>query len=779
MSRSYSLSLVAILAALLAGAPAPAGAQASARPGKSRGAEAPARPAPAEDGPPLAPGEVRVKAESYEQVEKGRYQARGTVDLRLAGMRIQADKADVFEDEQPDGTIKRRIVAEGNVVFIRGEERLSGDRVEMDDTGRGVFENAVGYVEPGVFVEGRRVERVDDKTYRVQGGRFTACEQPNPRWKLSASSATVHVDDRITATNAVFKVKGVPAFYTPYLYYPIRRDGRSTGLLFPHFGHSSYRGWNVGTGFFWAMGRSADQTLYLDTYSKLGYGFGHELRYMAGGASRGTFRTYLFDLTAQAQVLDPSTGDVIREARAQKTNYDLDWNALQMLPGKVRATVNVRQYSSQSFNQSFQDSFNQASSRTERWSGALERDFGVATLNAHAETLTTAFGESYSRVQGRLPGISLRRYPRQVGWGGIVFGLEAAGERIRYGTEEAIDTWSRWDLAPSLSRPFALSFLEFNPSVGYRYTRYGASLDAEDASISGPPINRSFFESSIEMRGPTFSRVFDTPGLGYSERFKHTIGPEVSYTYRTRVDDFTAIPKFDGDDYYLGTNELRYSLVQRFYAKRRGPSGRLMPYEFFQWRLMQTYYVQISEGQGNYDPNYSSSAFGPGFRPEHLSPIMSRWRVKPTPAFTLDYQLEYDVNFKQVRRMSSSTVLSLPRLALQASWSRSVRLAEAPKDRIVGSQTVRGTTALEILPRRLFLEGSADYDLVTDQLYQLRGQLRYAVQCCGFSVEHIRYNWNGRNETQWRFNLELAHIGGMGNFLGADATGRSGLAGYR
>ena len=44
------------------------------------------------------------------------------------------------------------------------------------------------------------------------------------------------------------------------------------------------------------------------------------------------------------------------------------------------------------------------------------------------------------------------------------------------------------------------------------------------------------------MRGPYFSRVFDTPGFVYSERFKHTIGPEVSWTYRTQIEDFNAIP---------------------------------------------------------------------------------------------------------------------------------------------------------------------------------------------------------------------------------------------
>ena len=49
------------------------------------------------------------------------------------------------------------------------------------------------------------------------------------------------------AWNAVFKVKSVPAFYTPVIYYPIRHDQRSTGFLFPHFGNSTTRGFDVGS----------------------------------------------------------------------------------------------------------------------------------------------------------------------------------------------------------------------------------------------------------------------------------------------------------------------------------------------------------------------------------------------------------------------------------------------------------------------------------------------------------------------------------------------------
>ena len=746
MARTLSLVILAGLVLPCA----PASAQAPPPPATTQPAEdqqvAPAEPVP-------DPGEVRVRAESYEQVKKGHVEARGFVDLNVSGMRIQADRADIFEEPRADGKVGHRVVAEGNVVFIRGEERMSGDRLEMDDSGRGYLLNAVGYVEPGVWVEGKRVERLDDRTYKVVGGRFSSCSQPNPRWGFQASSAEIQVDDKVKAKNAVFKVKGVPVFYLPYMYYPISKDGRSSGFLFPHFGHSSYRGFNTGTGFFWAMGRSADQTFYADYWSKIGYGYGHELRYVRGAPSRGTFRTYVFDVEG-----------------ADKLDYDFDWNALHMLPGKVKASVNVRQYSDILFQQRYQDDFNRASSRTQRWSGALEKDLKLAVLSAYADTTSTYFGTDYTRVNGRLPGVSLRRFPRQIGWGKVVVGFQAKADRIQYGNEERVDNWSRIDVAPYVSRPFSLSFLEFTPSVGYRYTRYGESYgvnEEDETAIIGPPINRSFFETQVEMRGPTFAKVWDTPGFGYSERFKHTIGPEVSWTYRTRVEDYNSIPKFDGEDYFLGTNQVAYSLVQRFFAKRRGPTGKAQPYEFLTWRLMQTYYVQIADGQGNYDPNYSSSAFGPGFKPEHLSPLQSRIRLRPTPVLSADFHLEYDVNFKQVRRSSVFANLAGPRASLTGGWSRSVRLAENPEERTVGAHSLRGNAAFELYPKRLFLEGSADYDLVNDVLWQMRGQLRYAVQCCGLLVEYIRYNWNGRDEKQWRFNLELANVGSIGSFLGA------------
>ena len=760
-----SLALAVLLLALPAAAARAVEPTEPAQLGKSKSSSRKKPPAPEGSPEALSEGEIRVKAGNQEQTAKGHWKFRDFVDVTLGEMRIQADRADVDEVERPDGPKGHKLVADGNVVFLRGEERLAGEHLEIDDTGHGTFTDALGYVEPGVFVEGRTIERIDDKTYRVEGGKFTSCAQPNPRWSFTASSAKIEVNDKIVAWNAIFKVKAVPAFYLPIVYYPIRHDQRSTGFLFPHFGHSSYRGYNIGEGFFWAMGRSFDQTFYGDWYSNFGFGLGHEFRYLQDSPSRGTFRTYVFK---------PKGGG--------DGDWDLDWNALQVLPGDVKATVNVRQYSNLLFQQRFQDNFNYATTRTKRSALSLQRSFGSQVFQVNVDETDTYFGDD-TRVQGHLPSVSLRRFPKQIAKTGIVVGYEARADDLKNGFASKSDTYWRFDFSPEVSRPLTNSFISLTPRVRYHYTRYDTSYTADEtnqSTLGGPGVNRSAVEAGMDLRGPTFSRVFDTPGGVYSDRFKHVIGPEVSWTYVTRIEDFNQIPKFDGTDYLQGTNQINYSIVQRFLAKRSGAAGKSVPYEFLTWRVGQTYYVQINDGQNNFDPNYSSSSFGPGFKPEHLSPLQSRVHLRPGPNFSADWTLEYDVNFKQVRRQSIYGNIGGERFNLTGGWSRSVRLAEAAADRTVVASSLRAGLNAQIIPKKLTLAGSADYDFVNKLFWDIQGRLRYEAQCCGFQAEVIRFNYNGRNEQQFRFSIELANVGSIGsNFLGAGAFGQGTLGGYR
>ena len=698
----------------------------------------------------LPPGEVHIKADT-QGGEAGHSWARGFVDLRTHDIRIQADQGDIYEVTRPDGTKGKNAVFVGNVVFMREEERLAGERLTIDlATGKGTFENASGFVSPGVLVEAKSIERVDADTYRIVGGTFSSCTQPSPRWNFAAGSARLHVDDKVVAKNVVFHLKSIPAFYLPYFVYPIQEDQRSTGVLFPHFGYSGFRGFNIGSGFFWAMNRSFDQTFYADNYSKFGWGLGHEFRYALDAPSRADFRTYVF-----------------RRDGADSLDYDIDWSGIQQLPGTVRSTVNVRRYSDTLFQERFQDSLNLASSRTERSQFSLQRSFGFFQSQLVAEDNRTFYSDQ-ERINKRLPSLRLSRPAKKIGRSNLVFGFDSRGEHLERGNQKLVSDWSRFHVAPQLSLPVVLSYLQVNPQVALAYTHYGASL-LKNVAV-GPPIDRRYAESSVEIQGPSFSRIFENRSGVYSDKFKHVIGPEITWRYRTKIDDFKQIPKFDGIDQQLGTNQLDYALVQRLYA-RRPSGGKLQPYEFLTWRIQQTYYVQIRDAQNEFDPNYSSGSFGPGGRPDHNSPLRSNLRIRPTPNLGGNFDLEYDVNFKQLRTLSLGAALRNDRASLIGNWSRALVLAEDPAERERTRDFARGVVTFALLPNKLTLLGSMDYDILRKSTVQSRARARWDVQCCGFIAELAHYDYNSRQETQFRLSIELANLGSIGNFLGEDQAG--------
>jgi len=734
-----------------AASPVPA-PQATPSPPPTPAAVAPAPPPPRTGCDPTA-GDICLNAEKQEQLSKEHFHAEGFVDLQAGTSRIQADQLDMYETAAADGRVTRRVVAQGNVVFMQGEERLSGDKLEMDlGSSQGLFENAHGFVSPGVLVEAGKIRRVDANTYKVEDAHFTSCTQPNPRWSFSASSATLKIDDHIRAHNVVFRVKDVPAFYIPYFIYPIEQDQRSTGILFPHFGQSSSRGYNIGTGFFWAMGRSWDQTFYVDHFSKSGYGLGHELRYTLTNPSRGNFRTYAF-----------------RRTDAGGWEHDFNWTAVQTLPWKWRATLSVQESSTLDFQEQFQENLDLASRRNRRSSASVQRSFGPLNVQAYADSVDTFFGstETFDRRR-HVPALVINHSARKLGRSGLVFGFESRAERIAFGNQDLVNQYSRFDIYPRLSRPMSVSFLQVTPQVQVRATRYGAT-STEDGFVD-TPIDRRYLETSVEARGPTFSRVFENKGGFYSDRYKHVIGPEVTWTYRSKVEDFASIPRFDHLDQILGTNEVHYALVQRLYAKRPGAAGKPEAYEFLNWRVAQTYYVDIAEGQNEFDPNYSSAVFGPDGLPAHYSPLQSKLRLRPTPRLSSNFDLEYDVNFRMMRTLSLSMNANYDIGQVQLGWNRAKRVAVNPENRVLQRDTVRGSGRFQVLPRRVTLEGSLDYDLLANNLVQATARMRYAVQCCGLVAEMIQSDYNAKQERQYRFAIELANIGSIGNFMGPESN---------
>ena len=105
---------------------------------------------------------------------------------------------------------------------------------------------------------------------------------------MVAGTVTLTLEKRAVMNNMVLKVKDVPVFYLPALYYPINKDDRATGFLMPIYGSSTIRGQTLNNAFFWAINRSQDATLYHSFYSKTGQSFGGDIATSSRRGRRGT-----------------------------------------------------------------------------------------------------------------------------------------------------------------------------------------------------------------------------------------------------------------------------------------------------------------------------------------------------------------------------------------------------------------------------------------------------------------------------------------------------------
>ena len=111
-----------------------------------------------------------------------------------------------------------------------------------------------------VFVAAEGVAKVI--TCRLQDGQ-------EPPWSFGAADTKITDGGYAVMKHAVFRVKGIPVFYSPYMILPAKHE-RQTGFLFPAWYMSDRDGFGLETPFFVNLSPTADITLYPRYFSKRG-----------------------------------------------------------------------------------------------------------------------------------------------------------------------------------------------------------------------------------------------------------------------------------------------------------------------------------------------------------------------------------------------------------------------------------------------------------------------------------------------------------------------------
>jgi LPS-assembly protein len=674
------------------------------------------------------------------------------------------------------------IVAEGNVIIDQGPTRITATQAVYNlDSKTGTFFNATGTMDPSMYFSGDRIEKVDEKTWRLTNGVFTSCDLDRPAWSFHVGQADVTQDDYARMKDISFRARGLPVFWTPRLIWPTKRD-RSQGLLIPRARFSNKFGTRLENGYFIPIGQSADATVFADVSTEQYFGGGLEMRYVpTENVKLGEFRAR-----------------VVNNAPEDRVEWKYEFrHAQENLPGGFRGVVDMQDYSRLNFFREYDDQGDVFTQSNIYSSAYLTRNRPKYSLNILAdrrdlELLQPSAANPNVLLEARrryeqLPSLQFRMYPQQIGRTPLYFTLESSSSRLRTGgvdpqgarTIEA--DYYRTDVFPTMSmRLRTPQWFSVKPEVSVRQTVYSASQQFEcDGPV--PPVecsvcetdpnnfvctrrelrddegvSRFYAQGQVEMVGPSFSRVFNVAAGGFS-RFKHIIEPRVTYVYTTDVENQDEIPNFDIIDtpsLPIVRDSVTYSLTQRILGKEAGPNGN--PREVLSFALRQS--VALS------DP---FPRFGPGQGEHQFTPLTATLRFNPYQSITVDANASFGNISHQADSLSLSANLvgTGERADKYLGFTYYASFDTPGFDD--GRSQIRLNAGSSLVRDRVRADVSLNFDAKDRRFLEQRYLTGWTGSCYGFALGYRQYRvggvQTGTTFSSYEIALTLKNVGTIGS----------------
>ena len=510
-----------------------------------------------------APMFISAKASRYEQEEQVATLA-GDVVLRQAGMQVEADEANLRQAENRGELI-------GNVRLRDQGMLVVGDRAELQlDNGEAKVDNAE-YVLHKSHTRGNALyaKREESAIIRLKDGTYTSCEPGSNTWHLKGNNITLNPATGFgTATNVTLRVKNIPVFYTPYIYFPID-DRRQSGFLPPSIGSSSDNGLTLQTPYYFNLAPNYDATLYPTYMADRGLMMEGEFRYLTKSSEGQVGAAYL----------DDSNDDRELQSEYEDQRWMYSWQHKAGLDSRLLAEVDYTDVSDPYYFQDLSTDLGIGSTSYVDQRGTLtyRGDSYTARLNAHAYELTNITDITpYDRLpqltlDGVLPfkpagvnfsyGTEYVRFDRSLRKGSFinedgVVEQPWYDENI-YGLARA--NGDRLHLEPAVSLPLNWNWGFFKPQVKLLQTNYDLSLDStgkQDLASS----NQSFDDTpdrSVGMFSVDSGLYFDRDTQWFGKSYRQTLEPRLFYLY-VPEEEQADIPVFDS-----GESTFDYSSLWR------------------------------------------------------------------------------------------------------------------------------------------------------------------------------------------------------------------------
>ncbi len=693
--------------------------------------------------------------------------ADGDVDIHYKNQHLRADHVE-YNDQTDEA------VAKGHVIFDYESQHVEADEAHFNvANGKGVFTNVRGSIklerrpnptllvtDSPLYFEAKTVDRLGEDYYIIHEAWVTICDPQHPKWQFFAKRARVRVGKSMALINANFRLLRVPLIWTPYATTPAGENVRQSGLLVPLVGNSNVKGFELGDAYYWAPKPWMDATL------------GAELLTLRGSSERGEFRITPWEDTSIKYryygVIDRGllNSDGVRESQG---GHEQQLEIQSILPDNWRFVADYNELSSLTFRLAFADTFGDAINSEIRSSVFLTHNFGGFSLN-----FAGLNDQDFLSINPQTS-VSLRNVPEvrfgsvdQAPWGKLpfYFGFDAfAGGVHRQDPEiNTPETVARTEFAPRVTVPFHFGpWLSGSASGTYRTTYYADSLEGPETVINRA-LTRNDGEFVLDLRPPTFERVFGSPKS--KKKYKHTIEPEITYKDVSGINNFAQLIRFDSDATLTNTNEVDYSVTQRFYSKNDGDD---QPTELVSWQLTQKRFFDpyfggaIVSGQRNVFATLDEvSPFAYALGPRNSSPIVSDVNISPGGKYDTEQLLEYDPQLHKI-----TVIGELLKVKPYGNFYATIAAFRLQADPILQplSNQVRVLMGYGSDTRKGFnVTTGVSYDITNGALQNELVRASYNGSCCGLDVEYLRIALGQvRTNSEFRVAFIIANIGTFGN----------------
>jgi LPS-assembly protein len=670
------------------------------------------------------------------------------------------------------------------------------------------------------YFSGRVLIQNGEGNYRIIDGSMTNCRMPRPDWQVISRAMTLN-DGKASTANSIFKFLGMPLFWLPYLRHPIDETGRESGFLIPVFpsNYSSVRGYTLGEQIYLVINRSMDMIVGSEYYSKRGFAPNGDFRYKGPGIDHLIARwNALFDRGFEQQVgttIGTSSSTVASTKAAQPADHlpgpvgleyvnqgGVDIGALgrKDFSPATYAVGNVEFLSSYAYRLVFDDNYTQAVSSQVSSVVAMTHQHNGFIPSVSLERFQTFAGATEgdeARII-HLPDLHYDVLDRPLSVSPLYWGLSSSLSYLSR-SEPLFHARNigRADFYPHLSLPFSVAGWSVVPEAALRDTFYSGSQTPDlsptgdtTPTISHAALNRSDLEAAIDIRPPVLERDFSLSG--WHRELRHVIEPELTYRFVGGIGEQARnVLLIDTTDIATNTNEVGYSLTQRFYLRptaaqtckpeEKQASGNCpdKPREWASWQIAQKFYFDpylggaiIPNRRNVFDSTLDLTAVAFLTGPRNLTPITSRLRFEAVDNLRLEWDLDFD---PKTGRMDGDNLFA------GYSWGRTtVGLGHAmlnAVDEVAGSSASTTLQSQQIQP--FFSIGkqsgsgfnmaiNGGYDLAQHSIQYAGAQAVYNWNCCGLTAGYRRFQLGtvgttSRNETQYLYSFTLANFGNVGD----------------